>query len=481
MFLNVFTMNIYNYLVLTATAIPLLLSIVFSGLVVSPAIAQAQTDALSCPIDSALAIWLNGSEEVLEVNDFLSLSATMVNNSSYTLGGVLVGVAIYDRSEKLSHWMVLDEERQLPPQTTIEIPVDLNLATLDAGFYKIAVYVMQGDETALLGSMLNGSIQPIKFLTIKKLSEQKAATTISISVNEEKFTGQPIVLTKVEPLTVTIVTKNESPVPLLESSMLAVLAEGEVPLGTAVREDKLDSVKLIPKGTRTTVLKDVLANGGTHTVYAALVTKGTVQPVVKVPVIVGEETTGAWSYISQIGLSDYPVRTDSQIVACVGTFGENSVQGRFAEPLGLTFEVEREGKILTTETIYTSDVATNNFVSYVPGMVVKDFSVKVALLQNRFHVPHVEGSEASLEQMMKESMTEIDAVSLVFQCNNEEECALQTEVAADEEFPVDQESFWFYAAIVIAAALLMYLMLRRLDPVTVDSKKDKTLSANELQ
>jgi len=478
-------MNVYKYLVSTTITIPLLLSIVFGGLILSPVAAQAQTDAaanaLSCPIDSALTIWMNGPEGTLEVNDFLSLSATMVNNSSYTLGGVRVGVAIYDRSEKLSHWMVLDEMRQLPPQTTIEIPIDLDLTTLPAGSYKIAVYAVQGDETALLGTMLNDSMQPIKFLTIKKLSEQKAATTITVSVNEEKFTGQPLLLAEVEPLTVTIVTKNESVVPLLESTMLAVLTEGEVTLGTAVRSDKLDSVKLIPKGTRTTTLKDVLANGGTHTVYAALITKGIVQPVVKVPVIVVEETVGVWSYISQIGLSDHPLRTDSEIVACVGTVGENNVKGRFTELLGLTFEVEKEGKILTTETIYTTDVTTSNYVTYVPGMATKDFSITLNLLQNRFHAPYVVGSGTSPEQTMRESMVEVDTVTLAFQCNNAEECTLQTVGATDEEVPTDQESFWFYAAIVIAAALLMYLMLRRLDPVTIDPMSSKTLSADELQ
>lgn len=241
---------------------------------------------------------------------------------------------------------------------------------------------------------------------------------------------------------------------------------------------------MIPQGTRATTLSGTRVNGGAYTVYAALMTKGMMQPVIAVPIMVGEETTGGtWSYLSYIGLSEYPMLPSSNVVACVGVVSATANLDRFPESLGVSFKLSEEEKEIASETIYTSDSVNHNYVSFTPAVVPrKDFSLAVSLLHNRYHVPFAAGENISSEQLLRESMVVANTITAAFACDVMEEC-VQEMIAenTNEELAVLQKSFWFYAGIVIAAALLMYLMLRRLDPVTVDSFEKKPLSKNELQ
>ncbi len=471
---------------LTATVVLTSLLILTAALPVVSQAQEAAEEGLSCPLQSAISAWFPDSEDTLTIGDNFSAQARVVNNSSYTLSGIRIGVAVVDSStQTLSHWSVLSDQYQIVPSTTLEIPIELDISALRAGNYNLRIYAVQGDNTALLGHMINEENQ-------KKIGEAKIIKTtvrgnevpVSVDVNGNVFKGQPIKVEAGEPIVSKIVTKNDNKVPLLESKMLAVLTEGKVPLGTAVRSDKLDSVKLIPNGTRTTELTSSFVGGGEYTLYAALLTKGSLQPVTKVPIILPGEGASTWSYISHVGLSDYPLQSDSEVVACVGLVGDQQGDGRFTEELGLNFELQRGESILAQKTIYTTDVNTNNYVSYSPGVAAKEFTLVVDLLQLRSNVKYVDSEESSLEEVMRGSMEKVDSVTQSFVCDNSEICDVNELVIGDDlekNMSGTQKPFWFYAAVVIAALLLMYLMLRRLPPESELSGKSNKLSNDELQ
>ncbi len=237
-------MNIYNRIFATALmGAVAFLAVLLGGVLTVLTPAQAQdlgvNESLSCPLDSALEIWFMTNQTELEVDDELLLSVSLANNSAYTMGGMQIGVALYNRANQLQYWMILDEKpQQLSPQTISELPVTINLSAVPAGVYKIVPYVMQGDETALLGKILNDAHEIKQPLIIKKKTAQKNIATVSVSVNEISYTGTTIKFEEATTIGVSIFTKNESPVPLLESNMLAVITQGSVPLGTAVEKTK---------------------------------------------------------------------------------------------------------------------------------------------------------------------------------------------------------------------------------------------------
>lgn len=461
----------------------------FLATTIQPAVVAAQVVGaqVSCPLESAITTWFLDAQDTVMVDDVFTAQAKVVNNSAYTLGGVRMGVAVYEGNAQVpSFWNVLPDDQQLLPTSVIEVPIELDIRALPAGEYNVRVYAVQGDETAVLGAMIDrGGQFGADILQISKKTIRDSVVTVSTEVNGQAFKGQALQLNSNEPVSVKVVTKNENKLPLLESNLLVVVAEGLVPLGTAVRSDKLDSVKLIPKGTRTTLLKNVLLGTGEHTIYTALLTKGVLQPIARIPIVVPGEGSKVWSYLSHIGLSEHPLQADSNIVACVGVVGGGQEE-RFSEELGIGLEIERGGEVVAKKVLYTTDVETSNYVSFAPGITAKDLSVTVGLLQQRSNVDFVKSAEYTEEEVMRRSMVMVDSISQAYSCIDSEYCESGRVVNEEEdtittEVSSIQKPFWFYAGVVVAALLLMYLMLRRLSTGASRSVGSKLLSADELQ
>ena len=240
-------------------------SLLAIGATLSPVVAQAQGEGVSlplvCPIESAPNARFVGLGDIVRVEDQLSTFVSLRNDSSYTFSGVRVGVGVYDRAGTLSYWAVLDGEHQLLPETSTDLPVELALQALPAGDYQLRVVALQGDETAVLGALVHETERRTDSVLMRKTTIRNSDVAIAVEVDGRTFSGARLTAPSAQPFSVKLVTKNNDAVPLLESNLLAVVTEGVVPLGTAVRADKLDSVKLIPSGTRTTLLQSVQTSG----------------------------------------------------------------------------------------------------------------------------------------------------------------------------------------------------------------------------
>lgn len=443
--------------------------------------AVASTTSNTCPIEGSVWASFNNAEDKTYVEDIFYSEIVLTNDTTYTLGGERLVVAVYKSSLSTvpSYWTVLSDEYMLLPKTSLSIVNDLDLSVLPAGEYKVKVFSIQGDETALLGAVLRDTAE-VDGVTLIKSTPKKSDVSILVTVNDQVYEGKPIIFKERTPLAVQIKTKNNNNLPLVGSSMLGVVTQGNVPLGTAVRIGKLDVVKLIPGGTRVTSLTDNFVEGGKYTVYAGLVSPNAFSPLVEVPVIVSEsEYEGSWSYVSRIGLSNYPLQLDSDVVACISNIGSNKGRDLFSEPLGLKLTLSTEAGEIFAKKLNSLEADTDNYFIFNPQTQVSDFSLTVDLFQKRFSPEAVVSDELPSNEILTDELFLVDTIIQSFVCVEGDTCRQITAGSSNENKQAPQRPFWFYAGIVIAAALLLYIMLRRLPPEKGPSTKSR--SSNELQ
>lgn len=431
-------------------------------------LADATTDPINnsqCPIEGFVDIEVNVNN--LNVEDNFSQSVKLTNYSNFTLSEIKIAVAIFESDEEVvpKYWTVLKDNYQLSPNQEFDVPINLDLTALPAGEFNLKIFAIQGDETAALGTILLQG-QNDNVIKIDKVSEAKSEIEVSINIEEEKRLDGKIYAD--------INTVNKNNVPLFESKMLAVVTQGNIPLGTAVWLNQIDTVKLIPNGHRLKKIQDDLAISGLYTIYAGLISEGILQPLGKETVQVGEVSEDlSWSYISKIGLSDYPLKNNSEVVACVSNLGKDENYNRFIEPIALVFSLREENGKTSNQKILNTDTNNVNYFSYKVSDIFQNFELSIDLLHQRFPTNLNREGEFGIDS----NLSKISTIKHNFRCSNTEICSL-TSISDGNEIKNEQKPFWFYAGIVIAAALLLYLMLRRLEPY--DDHNDHRLSKYEL-
>ena len=354
--------NITSSLILSVV----LLASLLSGLVFGVSAVQAQTEPLGivyCPINGEISANFENPAKERLVDNLLLDKVRIVNSSEYTFGGVRLGLAVYQSvlDDVPTYWMVLPEEHQVLPKSSLFIPVAADLSGLPAGEYELKVFAVQGDETTLLGSMLRNA-QNVSSITLDKTSEQTRDISVLVSVNEQDYQGQTIVLGEEELIEVIIKTTNHNNFPVIDYQMLGVVAQGDTPLGTAVRAETLDAVTIVPGRSRITGVNDRYVERGKYTVFAGLIGNGALNPLVAVPVQIAD-TIGntSWSYVSQVGLSTYPLQDGSQVIACVENVGANEGTRLIHELLGVQFIITDQSKELGADIILSTDDKENYF------------------------------------------------------------------------------------------------------------------------
>ena len=441
--------------------------------------AEVLTQQYTCPIESFPSISVSGMETLLVTDGTVLSSATISNQTNYSIGGVRVGIALFEKDGVYpKYWTVLPGAFQLFPYSTIEVPLDFNLKNVALGGYEARLVAVQGDEVAVLGALLNNQIPKVSGVILSKQTNAVFGPVISLKVADEVTKES-----QTNPFTVKAEVKNEDSLPLLDSKVVVVVSEGFIPLGAAVRAEKTAAVTLVPASTQATILRNVKGGAGEHTVYAGLITEGVLQPIEHITISLPGEHEGRWSYISRVGLSDYPLDEEAEVVACVDVVGEEPGTADFSEELGVTFTVRDQGSVLAEETVYSSDVSTHGFIRYRPGVEATNLLVETDLLQLRFP-SYVESSdEVSFEDIVRGQLVPVQTLSQAFVCRAGENCDGYIITAGEVgSAAAAQKPFWFYAGIVIAAALLMYLMLRRLPGGRVETAaSSKELSTSELQ
>lgn len=441
--------------------------IVLSLVFIFPTFSFAEEEKISqsyCPIDGFADVSFAdvGVSDGGKIEDTFSGLAKLGNSTQYTINDIKVAIAIYESSDtsKPKYWSILPGNHQLSSGQTSDIIFNLDATILSAGKYEAKVFVAQGNETVVLGTILHESSKKTG-LSFTKSAEAKSNIDITLEVDEKMINEGSIY--------VDIVTTNKNKTPLFESKMLGVITQGDVPLGTAVWSDKLDVVKLIPNDYRKTKIKNDQVIPGSYTIYAGLMSEGILQSIESKSIKFGgngdEDLT--WPYLSKIGLSDYPLNSNSEIIACVDYIGTNEGSDRLLEPLAINASiVDKSGKTVEEK---IASLSTSNYFTFKPKDSFQDFDLNVDFFQQKFPSEFVGEGEFKAE----DNLAKVSTLKQTFSCPSSEICNLNNNesLVGVPTVPV-KNNFWFYGGVVIAALLLMYLMLRRLGPdVDDDAKK----------
>lgn len=439
-----------------------------------PIAVPSSSAVYQCPIDGFVTASFNDSEEITIESEF-SQTLLLRNNSDYTLSGVKVGLGVYANPDQIvpDYWFVAEEEFQLSGGEATQVSVEVDASSLPAGKYSVRSFTMQGNETNLLGAILRGeSGNPV---VVVKTAPKTNIVDVQVTVNGEISTGQRVAVSQGENISVQVLTTNENSTPVINSSMLVTVSQGDVPLGAALRASTMDSVKLVPTGSRKTQLVDQFTESGEYAVYAALLSSDTFQPVVYIPIQVGEGLAAeSWAYLSKVGSTDATLHPDSEIIGCISYLGKDAGVSGVIETLGLAVEVTEGGNSVFTTEVRTED-ARKAYLTVRPGISSSLPTISATLLQERF--PSVQTVEAKTEAFL----SPVQTVSFSLTCAGHaclDDHSAQVAPEAVQPTGSTGNSFYFYAAIVIAAALLMYIMLRRLHP-----EEDLSVgnNSNELQ
>jgi hypothetical protein len=426
----------------------------------------------TCPIDNTSYVSFTGiSDDTYLVDEVLNNEITLLNKTPYVFGGVKIAVAVFDSSSESlpTYWSVLPNEYTLIPNTPLFINPELDLSMISTGEYTVKVFSIQGDEIALLGAIIRDS----KYTTgikINKTSPRKTYTSVSVTVNDQIYKGQTIPFTKRgEPIDVEITTKNENDFPLLGNSMLGVITQGTVPLGTAVQVDKVDLMKLIPDGTRTTKLVDKFTHGGEYTVYAGIISPDTLSPLIAITVgSLDSKHKTNWSYVSKIGLSNYPLKPDSDVVVCLDkVFNDGKNNYLFPETLEINLILNSANGVNFNKKINTNDISSNDFFIFHPQTETSNFILTTNLLQQRFYTEYSKTTEQTNDDLNSKSdnLILVDTIRHTFECTNEKLCDNElSDYSTMNNFinGLQQKPIWFYASITLVGILLLYIILRRI-------------------
>lgn len=152
------------------------------------------------------------------------------------------------------------------------------------------------------------------------------------------------------------------------------------------------------------------------------------------------------------------------------------------ESLSTSIEISNQKQTLYSESIF-NEQDRKKYFSFRPELVAGTFDITLALSQKRLNSIYLDGDASSAQSDIKNGLTLSDRKTFSLVCEEEwcQSIVATREVGEEKELVANHvRSFWFYAGIVIAAALLMYLMLRRLDPVAPTNKAGR-VNPEELQ
>lgn len=444
-----------------------LCSIVFSfSLAIVPFSVYAQSNALVgglCPIGGLpVATFLSPDDIVLD--DVFTGGVEVTNTSDYFMAGLQVVIGLYpdETATAPSYWSILPETAQLAAGAQQATDFTLDITNVPSGSYVAKVAVAQGDETAALGTLLRDATS-MDSLRVTKESERATPVNVRMTVNDS--TAEVVTIPDRTDIVARIETTNATPAPLLNSKMLGVITQGMVPLGAAVRSEVRDEVKLIPGQTRQTNVQDIFVEGGDYSVYAALLSEGVFQPIVAKTVRIAD-TAGetSWAYVSQIGISEFPLTPHSQVVACVNWLGDTDGM-RFTESLGIAATVSSESGQEVQVDIYSDDTPNQNFFAFRPGALAGSVQLSLDFLQERFKASVIMDEGMDITDVDTTSLIKVDTFALKLDCSSGCD-SLGGAVGIEDQniFFGTAYSFWYYLGIVLAATLLMYVMLRRLPP-----------------
>lgn len=431
-----------------------------------------------CIIDGDLTIGLDNDFEQDTVGNQLLSGIVIQNNSSYAFAGVNIGIGLYQDGDTVpSYFSANPVELQVSAGSRRTALIDTDLSAVAPGTYAVKYVAFQGDETSLLGALIH---EGTELITITKEAVQTNAIAQSLTVNGAVVgEGSVIQLDAQENINVMLKTVNNGATPIFDTPVYVAITQGATPLGTAVRVDVADEVRLIPGGFRNTPANDLMVEGGEYTVYGFLAAESAATPVTVATVNVGERPgPSTWMYISQTAVSGIPFTAEDSVVACVDYLGAESGATQLHGPAGVAFSFAEGDTVLFAETVTNEAGEANKYFSSTPNQSLEDFTVEAVLLENRYRSAAV-ADEAGESSDVELSFIETQAVTAAYECSDEDCYHPPVVMQIDDNDDLGLKPYWFYIGVMLAAALLLYIMLRRLHPEDTGSPVD--VSNDELQ
>lgn len=461
-----------------------------------PAVASAQTDnslpappvpetASVCPIDGGVRVSLQFDDDNVSYEETFENTLMVENPSTFSFSGVSIGIGLFrDGSDIPDFWTILPNDYQMLAGESIEIPIDLSLAALPAGEYDARVVTHQGDMIEVLGSLVRAQkADDTPAYTFSKNGSAENTTTVDVALSGA---GEDGVFNNLDPLDVVITTTNTADVPLVRTTMVGGITQGDTPLGMALRDAVADELLLVPGAERVTEMRDQSLEGGRYTVFTGLVSEGAFRPVHFTSIDVegtevGSDETNVNAaeilpYVSQVGLSSYPMTADTELVACIESVEFQRTPYRLATPMAFDLTLSHDGEELFTATESSDTRTIRDHVSFTPGVSGGDADIRLDVSTERYGFvsgtpdPEDDADDVAIEDEPT-NFTLVQTISHTFSCQEPDGCAtaiMNADAAEDASTVADGSSegsgFWFYFGIVLAAALLMYIMLRRLHP-----------------
>lgn len=476
-------MNIYNRIFATALmGAVAFLAVLLGGVLTVPAPAQAQTEML-CPLHSDIqATIVNSAEQSLQ--KIHTTEVRVSNQNPQYLPGVRVGIALFSKNDLVTpkFWRVTNESYLLAPASEISVLLESEVSKVPAGEYVLKAFAFQGSEADLLGIIMRDAEQ-VTGVTFKKTAAAETEVSFLVSIdnvptqNEKMMSFGDLPQFKVE-------TKNLGKTPIFDTTLLHVVTQGKIPLGGAVLRSVSDKTTLLPQFARinefSTQPYGFAASG---LLIATLIDSTGFAPIKIIDLSISNEGEEAsWLYFSRIGFSQYPLTEEDQIVSCVSYIGPWEELNYVPESLSTSIEISNQKQTLYSESIF-NEQDRKKYFSFRPELVAGTFDITLALSQKRLNSIYLDGDASSAQSDIKNGLTLSDRKTFSLVCEEEwcQSIVATREVGEEKELVANHvRSFWFYAGIVIAAALLMYLMLRRLDPVAPTNKAGR-VNPEELQ
>lgn len=457
----------------------LIASLVFSFYLPNLAEAQAPTSfaSLACPIDGDFSIRPNIVGDEISSDNQLSLSLELVNQTSYLIPGVSVGVGLYkDLDSRVpAFWSVLERKIDLESKINSFYEANLNLDTVPEGQYVLKAFMSQGEEAAVFGTALK-DVEYASHIKLNKVTPQASDFDLTQTINGEDV-SQNNAIPLAEGLLLTQAVKNNSTA-VLKTELINILTQGDTPLASAAVKIKDHNVKVLPQRTQTHKFSTRELFEGDYTVYSVFSSQDSLQPVESIKIKVGErEGKRSWPYISLVAIAD-PAGA-GEIVSCVNYVGESSKVRQLHDVLAVSTELTKAEKEIASDISDNLDGDLTMYFTNKPGTLIKDSSLEVKLLED-FGISTT-SDRATLKP--QDFMFTTQSIKINLSCEEGRDCPFKnkSQLSISEDYTESEQtdSFWFYIGVTLAALLLMYLMLGRLD--TSPSAASGKLSEDELQ
>lgn len=439
-----------------------------------PHTASAQTVGLECSFGGLPVVALSDEEPVVS-GDSITVTVNMQNGSDHTFSGMRLGLALYtDASDSVpAFWTTTAEPYTLTPGASYPLEVRLDATNVPTGTYTLKPFLSQGgfgDQLALAFR----DVEAVNGVMVTKSTPQSSDVAVFVRINGQEVNDQIIQTEAASAILVTTETTNRNAVPFLGATMESVIAHGAHPIGTSLSAGLSDAVKLIPGGTRVSEYVAADTEGGTYTVYTAVQKSNTLLPVQVATLGLGdEEVLAETTYLSAVGYAR-SADDDATVSVCVDQIGAGD---QVSSPSGMMVALEGQG--VSERYVFGEDGQLGNSVTFAGVSAQSLLTVTLGSPVFPDWGPAVEDApEVSLRAV---DFRTVDTAPVSFEC--EPNCDTE-ESPSDGGTLMDQgsdtPSFYFYIGIVLAAALLMYIMLRRLHPSS-ESEGDESSHRAELQ